>query len=115
MSTQTVIEHHLQAFGDGDLEETLADYTEDSIFISQRGTLRGLGELRSLFEELFSGLFAPGTYEFTLDLMTVEGEAGYIAWHATCATVDIPFATDTYVVRDGKIAIQTFGAKIDPR
>jgi ketosteroid isomerase-like protein len=115
MDTQAVLDNHLQAFGAGDLEAVLADYTDESVFISPRGTVHGVDGLRGVLEGLFSGLFAPGTYEFTMDAMTVEGEIAQIAWHATCATADIPFATDTFVVRDGKIVAHTFGAKIDPR
>jgi hypothetical protein len=115
MDTQTVLDNHLQAFGAGDLEAALADYADEVVFIGTRGTVHGVEGLRSVLEGLFSGLFAPGTYEFTMDALTVEGEIAYIAWHATCATADIPFATDTFVVRDGKIVAHTFGAKIDPR
>jgi ketosteroid isomerase-like protein len=115
MDTQTVLDHHLQAFGAGDLEAVLADYTDESVFISPRGAIVGAEALRPAYESLFSGLFEPGTYEFFIDVMTVEGEVAYIAWHATCASADIPFATDTFVVRGGKIAVQTFGAKIDPK
>jgi ketosteroid isomerase-like protein len=115
MDTQAVFDHHLQAFAAGDLEAVLADYTDESIFISQRGAIVGADALRPAFESLFSGLFEPGTYEFFMDVTTVEGEVAYMAWHATCATADIPFATDTFVVRNGKIAVQTFGAKIDPK
>ena len=34
MSTQSVVEHHLQAFGAGDVEASVGDYSEDSVFIS---------------------------------------------------------------------------------
>jgi hypothetical protein len=45
----------------------------------------------------------------------VEGEVAYIIWHAKCASADIVFGTDTFIIRDGKIAVQTFAVKIEPR
>jgi ketosteroid isomerase-like protein len=115
MSTRSVVEHHLQAFGDGDVDATLADYTEESILITQRGVVRGMSALRAVFEELYSGLFKPGTFEFTVDGLEVEGELAHLVWHMTGEAADIPFATDTYVVRDGKIAGQTFAGQINPK
>jgi hypothetical protein len=50
-----------------------------------------------------------------MDTMSVEGDVGYIVWHASCADQDIVIGTDTFVVRDGKIATQTYTAKVEPR
>lgn len=115
MATKDVLDHHLAAFGAGDVDEILKDYTEDSLLITAGGPIRGLGPLREAFAGFFGGLFAPGTYEFTLDAEHVEGEIANIVWHARCAAADVPLGTDTFLVRDGKIAVQTFAAKIDPR
>lgn len=115
MSTKDVVDHHLAAFGAGDVDEVLRDYTDDSMLITANGTIAGLEPLRQAFSGFFGGLFAPGTYEFTLDAQHVEGDVAFISWHATCASSDVPLGTDTFVVRDGRIAVQTFAAKIDPR
>ena len=72
------------------------------------GTIAGLGPLREAFTGLLGGLFAPGTYEFSLD-------AEHIAGEVACASSDVPLGVDTFLVRGGKIAVQTFAAKIDPR
>ena len=115
MATKDVLDHHLSSFGAGDVDEVLKDYTEDSLLMTGSGTITGLGPLREAFADIFGGLFAPGTYEFTLDAEYVEGDVALIVWHATCAPADVPLGTDTFLVRDGKIAVQTFVAKIDPR
>jgi hypothetical protein len=36
-------------------------------------------------------------------------------WHANCASAEIVFATDTFLIKNGKIAAQTFAAKIEPK
>ena len=120
MATQTtgtreVFDHHLKALGSGDLDEIMKDYGEDSILMTPDAALTGRDAIRAAFQGFVTGIFKPGTYEFTLDTMRVEGEVAYILWHAKCAAADIVFATDTFIVRDGRIAVQTFAAKIEPR
>jgi ketosteroid isomerase-like protein len=113
--TAQVFSHHLQALGAGKLDEVLDDYTEDSVLITPDATITGLHGIRAAFEGFLSGLFKPGTYELTFDVRRLEGEVAYIVWHAKCAAADIVFGTDTFIVRNGKIAVQTFAVKVEPR
>lgn len=115
MSAGGVLHHHLAAFGAGDTDEILTDYTEASILMTPTGTIAGLAALREAFDGFFTGLFAPGTYELVLDGERTEDDVAMIWWHATCEQALIPFGTDTFLVRDGRIAVQTFAAKVDPR
>lgn len=115
MPTQDVLDHHLQALAAGDVDEILKDYTQQSVMIEPNGTHRGLSELRAFFEPLLEGLFRPGSYDITMDRSTVEGDVAYIVWHSRNDNVDISLGTDTFVIRDGKIAVQTFAAKVDQR
>ena len=78
MATRDVLHHHLAAFGAGDVDEMLKDYTDDSLLITANGTIRGLGPLREAFTGLLGGLFAPGTYEFTMEAEHIEGEVAFI-------------------------------------
>ena len=114
MDTKAVLDHHLVAFASGDADMVLEDYRDDSVLITADGVVRGREALHQAFSGFFSGLFAPGTYKFTMDRMEVDGEVAYITWHATCAGADVRLGTDTFVMRDGKIAVQTFAALIDP-
>jgi ketosteroid isomerase-like protein len=115
MATKDVLHHHLAAFGAGDVDEMLKDYTDDSVLITTDGPITGLGPLREAFTALCAGLFAPGTYEFTMEAERIVGEVAFITWHATCASFEIPLGVDTFLVRDGKIAVQTYAARMDPR
>jgi ketosteroid isomerase-like protein len=115
MDTNAVFEHHLAALGSGDVEEVLKDYTEESVLITADGTFTGLTALRGFFAAAIAGLFKPGTYDFTMDVVRVAGEVAYCVWHASCAEAEIVFGTDTFVVHDGKIATQTFAGKIEPK
>src|SRR5260370_34289602 len=110
-----VLSQHLKALGGGRLDELLDDYVEESVLVTPDATIRGLRGIRAAFEGFLSGLFKPGTYELTFDARRVEGEAAYIIWHAKCASADIVFGTDTFIVGDGEIAVQTLPGKIEPR
>ena len=113
MSTEAVLNHHLESFGAGDVDELLKDYTDESVFISPDGRLTGLDALREAYQGFFSGLFKPGTYEFTMDAMDMEGEVAFIAWHSSNEGAEVTLGTDTLIIREGKIAIQPFAAKIE--
>lgn len=114
LGTRQVFEHHTRALGRGDIDGILSDYAQDSILITPNAVLKGHEAIRGAFEGFVAGLFKPGTYEFTLETLSVEGEIAYVTWHAKCASADVVMGTDTFLVRDGKIAVQTFAAKIDP-
>lgn len=112
--TAGVLEHHLHALGSGDLDAVLDDYTEESLLMTPDGALKGRAAIRAAFEGFLAGPFKPGTYQFFADARTIEGEVAQIVWHANCADLDIVHGVDTFVVRDGKIAVQTYAGKIEP-
>jgi ketosteroid isomerase-like protein len=114
-TTRQIVEHHLGALGAGNLDAILSDYTDASILISPDGALRGRQAIRGFFEGALASLFKPGTYEFTMDTLHVVDDVAYIVWHANCASAEIVFATDTFLIKNGKIAAQTFAAKIEPK
>ena len=113
MSTQEVLDHHLQAFAAGDVDELLKDYTDKSILMEPNGTHRGPSELRAFFAPVFEGLFRPGSYDATVDRSTVEGEVAYVVWHSKNQGAEVSLGTDTFLIQGGKIQVQTFAAKVD--
>ena len=115
MSTQEVLNHHLEAFSAGSVDEVMKDYTEESVLIIPDATLTGLDSIRAAFSGFFEGLFKPGTYDQTLDKSEVSGDIAYIAWHSTNQGADVPLGTDTLLVRNGKISVQTFAAYIQEK
>ena len=49
-----------------------------------------------------------------IDRMVIENELAYIVWHAKTPTVEVPLGTDTFIIEDGKIKLQTFAGVINP-
>lgn len=85
--------------------------TEDAVLITSDGVLRGKEEIRALFEGLVAD-FPPGS-AFEMSQRIVEGELAYIVWSGESERLKIHFATDTLIVRDGKIVMQTFAAQME--
>lgn len=114
-TARQVLEHHLSTLAAGDLDGILSDFAEDSILIGPDGALTGRQAIRAFFEGVLASLFKPGTYKFTMDTVHVANGVAYIVWRAKCASADIVFGADTFLIKDGKIAVQTFAAKIEPK
>ena len=113
-STRSVIDNHLKCFGEGDLEGILSDYAPQAVLFTPQAPLRGVAEIRPLFESLLAEFGRPGA-TFRLDHLSVDGEHGYILWSAETADNVYELATDTFVVRDGRITAQSFAGKITPK
>ncbi|SRR5579883_2622376 len=114
VSTEDVIEHHLKCFNEGDLNGILSDYTPGAVLFTPEGALKGIEAIRGLFQIMIAEFRKPGA-AFSMKQQFVEGEHAYILWTAETADNVYEFATDTFVVRDGKIVAQSFASKIMPR
>ncbi|MFC7068389.1 nuclear transport factor 2 family protein [Halobaculum lipolyticum] len=113
--TESVLEHHLEAFSRQDMDEMLADYDDDSVVVTNTmGTFHGVDEIRDLFETLFAE-FSQSPVEFELDDQRIEADTAYIVWHAETPENSYEFATDTFRIRDGVIEVQTLGAVVSPK
>ena len=106
-STEAVLRNHLRASTVG-VDAIMEDYTDQSVMITHDATYRGLAEIRFFFARLFEELPA-GFFATTLRIRREEivGEVAYILWEGKPI---VSQATDTFVVRDGKILFQTFTA-----
>ena len=110
-TTQAVLDHHLQCFGTCDLEGVLADYSGDSALLTPLGVLRGRDAIRSFFATAFAEFSQPGT-SLALKTAIVEGDCAFIVWDAETADNRFEDASDTFVIRDGKILVQTYAGKV---
>lgn len=104
-TTQATIENHLHAFFQQNIDGVLADYAEDAVMLIPEGPLHGRAEIRNFFTNFMDTLPSGFLEAFKMRRQEFVGELGYIIWDARPW---VQFATDTFVVRDGKIALQTF-------
>ena len=112
-TTQKVLDHHLAAFGANDLDAIMEDYADEATLITPDSTFHGKEQIMNFFEGLFPSFPSEGT-AFTIDKAVVDNEVAYILWHATTPTIEVPLGTDTFIILDGKIKIQTFAGVINP-
>jgi ketosteroid isomerase-like protein len=111
LSTNDVLDRHLKSFADRDLEGVLADYPSDAVLFAPAGPLKGPDAIRPLFESLIAEFAKPGS-SFTVLQRFIDGDHAYILWTAETADNSYEFATDTFVVRNGRIVAQSFAAKV---
>jgi ketosteroid isomerase-like protein len=104
MSTEATLARHLQAFA-GSVDAIMSDYAESSVLFTPDGPLVGLDQIRSFFEAFKANSPPQLIQSLTLLRQDIQGEIAYITWKADPF---IPLATDTFVIRDGKIQAQTF-------
>jgi len=113
-TTKEVIDRHLNAFFAYDVPGVLSDYGKDIVFFTANGPLNGVNAVRPLFETLIAEFKQPGS-NFNLKQYSVEGNHGYIVWNAETPDNVYEMATDTFVVRDGRIVAQSYTASIRPK
>jgi len=110
--TQQVLQHHWDVFKANDLEETMKDYTEESILVTPDKTYRGLEEIRANFVAAFKA-FPKDSSTLTLNKSLAVKDIGYIIWGAATPTFQLVYATDTFIVQNGKIVRQTYAGLAD--
>jgi ketosteroid isomerase-like protein len=113
-TTQNILDQHLKSFSENDLKGVLADYSTDAVFFIPGTALKGTDSIKPFFENLLSEFAKPGA-SFSMQHQCVEGEYAYILWSAETADNSYEAATDTFVVREGKIVAQSFAARIIPK
>lgn len=102
--TEQVFLHHLGAFAEG-IDELMKDYDERSVIITPTGTYSGVNEIYSFFESFLATATSEFWAAFQITTQVVEGDVAYLTWDSSPF---VTMATDTLVIRNSRIAIQTF-------
>jgi len=113
-TTNDVVNQHLKYFYEKNLDGVLADYSPDAVLFIPGGPLRGPAAIKRFFQALVSEFSKPGA-AFSMREQYADGDYAYILWSAETADNRYEAATDTFIVRNGKIVAQSFAAKITPK
>jgi hypothetical protein len=113
-TTEHVLRHHFEAFDAGDLDGLMSDYAEDAVLITSAETLVGSAQIRPFFARMVAEFNQPGV-AFQIVREEIRGDVAFILWTAETPHHGYPLATDTFVIRNGKIVTQTFVANAVPR
>ncbi len=110
---EEIINHHVAAFVENDMDELMKDYTEASELLTPQGAMKGLNAIHSFFEEVFK-ILPKGTVLDVKQLLMRDNIA-YGCWSAESPFVSVPLGTDTFIVGDEKILFQSLAAHIIPK
>jgi hypothetical protein len=111
--TKEILDHHLSAFVEADVEEIMKDYSEQSELLTPQGPVRGLTAIHSFFEEIFK-IFPKGS-AFELKQELLRENIAYIVWAGESAFINMPMGTDTFIMEEDKIIYQILAAHIIPK
>ena len=113
-TSREIFQHHGEALGAEDIDGIVSDYSEDALFITPDGVLRGKDGVRKGFEKLLGDL--PGA-SWELPTQIYEDDILLLEWKADSesAGVKAEDGIDTFVFRDGLIRVQTVRYTLVPR
>ena len=103
-SPQEIFQHHAGALIAGDLDEIVADYADDALFITPASRLRGKAGVREGFTKLLKDL--PNAV-WDVPTQIFEDDVLFIEWSALAEKTRALDGIDTFVFRDGLIRVQT--------
>jgi ketosteroid isomerase-like protein len=101
---EEVFAHHAHALTAGDLDEIVADYADDAVFMTPGGIKRGKEGVREAFTQLLGDL--PNA-SWTLKTQLFDGDVLFLEWAAESEATQADDGIDTFVFRDGLIRAQT--------
>ena len=113
-TTNDVLDQHLKCFGENDLDGVLADYSSDAVLFVPGHPMKGPDAIRLFFQAFLAEFAKPGA-SFSMRQRHIEGNYAYILWNAETADNSYEAATDTFVVKNGRIVAQSFAAEITPK
>lgn len=111
-TTKRVLDHHWEAFIQNNLDEVMADYTEEAVLITPDATFKGLAQIRKNFEDAYKK-FPKDKTVFQLNKQVIDRDVAYILWQAKTPTFNLSYATDTFIIRNGKIIRQTYAGVVN--
>ena len=104
----------LAAFGSGNAAALVAQYRPDAVVITPMGVLNEPAQIKGMIEGIIAEFGQPST-KFELISQGAVGEVVTFVWKADTAKNVYDLGAETYVLKDGMIAYQTFAAKMAPK
>ena len=101
---EEVFQHHAGALIAGNLDEIVADYSDDAVFITPAGVRRGKDGVRAGFTQLLADL---PSADWAVPTQIYEGDVLFIEWTADAEKTRADDGVDTFIFRDGMIRLQT--------
>jgi hypothetical protein len=108
---QEIFQHHAEALVAGDLDEIVADYTDDAVIITPQTVFRGKAGVRQGFTQLFADL---PSAKWDVVTQVFEGDVLLLEWRAETSEVRVRDGIDTVVFSADGIRAQTLTYTVEP-
>lgn len=112
--TTEIIDRQNSLFVKGEVDELMKDFSDQAVLFTPDGVLTGTDSIKRFYAEVTTNILPPGS-DFRISRQEVVGQTAYIVWSAESKGYRFPLGTDTFFIIDGKIVVQTFAAKIEPK
>ncbi len=100
-----VVMHHIVALQSRQLEEVLSDYTEHSVVMAPERSFHGLAEIRAYWQAAIAATPPEMLAAIQPVRQDIHEDVAYVVWKAEPF---IKMATDTFLVKGGKILAHTY-------
>jgi len=112
---EEILDHHNRAVLSNDYAEMVADYSDDAILITLKGTFVGREAIGQALRQLILDMPNMRGTDSPTNAMIIEGDTLLLRWSAESDTGTITDAVDTIVLKDDKIGRQTTSFEIIPK
>jgi len=115
MNNNELIESHLDALKRADIDQLMEHYADDAVLVFGAGVVEGKESIEAMLREFTASVIPAGKTQWEIENITVHNNIIYITWNTESEGFDIKHATDTFIVDNGKIVIQTSAGEIIPK
>jgi hypothetical protein len=113
-TTTEVFEDHLAKRLAGDVEGDIKEnYAKDVVFLTGTGAFHGHDGVRHSAAELSEHVTKNTLFEYRHTL--VEGDYAFLEWTARAEDRVVGDGADSFVIKNGKIVLQTIHYSVDKR
>jgi len=115
MTGEEFVRRRLEAFGRGDVEALVGDYTDRSVILTPMGNMIGAAQVRPLLSGFVAEFGMSGT-TFEILRTNCTDRVAHFAWRAETPKTSYRFGTETYVLDgDGKVLTHIFDGDMSPK
>ncbi len=112
LSPVDIVNRHMAFAAAGNVDGMVGDYADDAVTLTAGKATVGKAALHAMFQGMLGGGAKPGVAAPARPAMKnlkiwSEGDVGFVAWEMGSGTPNAVKGTDAFLVRHGKILVQS--------
>ena len=109
-TTADILQRHLLALAENDMETLMRDYAPDAELWRDENIFAGTEAIKNFYSRIFT-VMPHGSTDLEIQKRIVKDDKAYLVWTAESPKISITFATDCFLIKDGKIVWQSVAAQ----